>query len=140
MASTKAQKLDALLQLAVDDDQAGRLPQAIDRLAEQADAFPKAPRLWGYLGFLHGENGDPKSAARAYRRTTEPSPRSELASVGLFHSLWRSKRADAAFDEMRRFVQRNDAPRYRELLRDMLAEPFGRQAEPGQTVRRRKVG
>jgi len=29
----------------------------------------------------------------------------------------------AAFDEMRRFVRHGDAPQYRKLLRDMLAEP-----------------
>ena len=140
MASKRVQKLDALLQLAIDDYHVGRLPQAIDRLAEQADAFPKAPRLWGYLGLLHGENGDLKNAARAYRRTTELSPRSQLASVGLFHNLWRWNKIDVAFDEMWRFVQQNDAPRYRELLRDMLAEPFGRLAEPSPATRRRKVG
>ncbi len=140
MASTKAEKLETVLQAAIDDYHAGRLAQAIHGLAEQANAFPRAPRLWGYLGFLHGENGDPKNAARAYRRTTELSPRSELASVGLFHSLWRSSKADAAFDEMRRFIQRNDAPRYRELLRDMLAEPFGQFAEPSPDTRRRRVG
>ena len=46
----------------------------------------------------------------------------EQASLGLFHSLGRMGKTDAAFDEMRRFVKSNDSPRYRQLLREMLAE------------------
>ena len=125
MALTKKQQLDELLQSAIDAFHAGQLDSAIALLAQRANIFPKAARLWGYLGFLYGEAGQHAKAERAFRKTTVLSPHSEQASLGLFHSLWNTGKTDAAFDEMRRFVKSNDSPRYRQLIRDMLAEAPG---------------
>jgi lipoprotein NlpI len=91
-------------------------------LAQRTSSFPRAAKLWGYLGFLYGEAGEHAQAVRAFRKTTTLSPHSEKASLGLFHSLWNVGKIDAAFDEMRRFVKSNDSPHYRQLIRDMLAE------------------
>jgi tetratricopeptide (TPR) repeat protein len=140
MALTKVEKLSELLQTAIDSHQAGHLDRAIELLSDRADEFPRSAKLWGYLGFLYSENGDSKQAIRAFRKTAGLSPHSEQASLGLFHSLWRAHKTDDAFDEMRRFVKRNDSPRYRELLRNMLAEPGDRRIEPGHPVNERKVG
>ncbi len=122
MALTKKQQLDELLQSAIDAFHAGQIDEAIDLIVQRASSFPKAARLWGYLGFLYGEAGKHTRAERAFRKTTALSPHSEQASLGLFHSLWNTGKTDAAFDEMRRFVKSNDSPRYRQLIRDMLAE------------------
>ncbi len=119
---TKKQQLNELLQTAIDSYHAGRLDEAIHCLVRNANDFPKAPRLWGYLGFLYTEAGDDSKAAHAFRKTVTLSPHSEQASLGLFHSLWRTDKTNAAFDEMRRFVKSNDSPSYRKLIREMLAE------------------
>jgi tetratricopeptide (TPR) repeat protein len=127
MALTKKQQLEEVLQAAIDAYDAGRVDQAVEHLAQRASSFPRAARLWGYLGFLYGEAGEHAQAVRAFRKTATISPHSEKASLGLFHSLWNIGKTDAAFDEMRRFVKSNDSPRYRQLIRDMLAEaPSGR--------------
>ena len=125
MALTKKQQLDELLQSAIDNYHAGEVDQAINLLAHGTSGFPKAAKLWGYLGFLYGEAGEHGKAERAFRKTAVLSPHSEQASLGLFHSLWNTGKTDAAFDEMRRFVKANDSPRYRQLIRDMLAETPG---------------
>lgn len=62
------------------------------------------------------------------------SPHSEMASLGLFHSLWRTDRTDAAFDEMRRFLKSNDSPHYRRLLRDLLADDPGTPPRTGERL------
>jgi predicted Zn-dependent protease len=126
MALTKKQKLDGLMQAAIDSYHAGRLDEAINHLVHRANDFPKAAGLWGYLGFLYSESGEDVKAAQAFRKTVSLSPHSEQASLGLFHSLWRMGKTNAAFDEMRRFVKSNDSPRYRQLIRDMLAEAPGK--------------
>jgi predicted Zn-dependent protease len=123
MASTKKEQLAALLQSAIDSYRAGRLDQAIDVLVRNAKSFPNAARLWGYLGFLYAEASHDAKAAVAFSKAVSVSPHSEQASLGLFHSLWRMGRTNAAFDEMRRFARSNDSPSYRALLRDMLSEP-----------------
>jgi len=130
MALNKKQQLDELLQLAIDSYHAGKVSRAIRLLVDRAGEF-KSPKLWGYLGFLYGEAGNEQKAVHAYRKATALSPRSELASLGLFHSLWRADHTDAAFDEMRRFLKSNDSPQYRLLLRDMLAD---------SPVKRRRFG
>lgn len=116
------QHLNTILQAAIDAFQAGRIDEAIRDLAQGASMFPGEPRLWGYLGFLYAETGDDGNAVQALRKAANLSPRSETASLGLFHSLWRTGKTDAAFSEMRRFVKLNDSPCYRQLLRDMLAD------------------
>jgi lipoprotein NlpI len=122
MALTKQEPLHALMQRAIDSYHAGRLGEAIAELAQNARRFPRAAKLWGYLGFLYGEAGENSKAVQAFRKTAELSPHSEQASLGLFHSLWRVGKTDAAFNEMRRFVKHYDAPRYRKMLREMLSE------------------
>jgi predicted Zn-dependent protease len=122
MALTKEQKLHDMLQTAIDAYHARRIDAAIHHLSEGASAFSKSARLWGYLGFLYAEARQDGKAAQAFRKSTRLSPRSETASLGLFHSLWRTGNTDAAFNEMRRFVKLSDSPQYRELLRGMLAD------------------
>jgi predicted Zn-dependent protease len=125
MALTKKRQLDDLLQCAINAYHAGQLDTAIGHLVDRASAFPRAAKLWGYLGFLYGEAGEHAKAEHAFRKTTALSPHSEQGSLGLFHSLWHMGKTNAAFDEMRRFVKSNDSPRYRQLIRDMLADAPG---------------
>ena len=121
MTSTERQELDAVLQSAINAYHAGKVSQAINVLTRRSNDF-KAGKLWGYLGFLYTETRNDRKAAAAFRKAVALSPRSELASLGLFHSLWRIGRVDAAFNEMRRFIKSTDSPRYRQLLRDMLGD------------------
>ena len=130
----KKQQLDALLQTAIDSYHADRLDHAIDQLANSARNFPRAARLFGYLGFLYAEAGEHTKGAQAFRKATSLSPHSEQASLGLFHSLWRTGKTNAAFDEMRRFVKSNDSPRYRQLIRDMLADGPAEHNMPGEAL------
>jgi tetratricopeptide (TPR) repeat protein len=135
MASTKKdQRLHDLLQSSIDAYHAGSVDAAIEHLVTAARDFPKAAKLWGYLGFLYGETGQDAKAVQAFRKAAGVSPRSEAASLGLFHSLWRVGRTDAAFNEMRRFVKSNDSPQYRRLLRDMLAESPSERTRRGELV------
>jgi len=85
MALTKKQQLDALLQTAIDSYHADRLDHAIYQLANNARNFPRAAKLFGYLGFLYSEAGEYAKGVVAFRRTTRLSPHSEQASLGLAH-------------------------------------------------------
>jgi Tfp pilus assembly protein PilF len=122
MASNKAkQQVDAILKSAIESYQGGKVSRAIDLLADRATGF-KSPKVWGYLGFLYTEARNDEKAVHAFRKAIALAPRSEMASLGLFHSLWRTDHTDAAFDEMRRFLKSNDSAHYRQFLRDMLAD------------------
>ncbi len=122
MASTKQLNLDKELQQAIDLYHARRPGKAISRLRRISVTFPREARLWGYLGFLHKQQGEFAAAIRCFRRAVALSPHSEKASLGLFHSLWRVGKVNPAFDEMRRFVKTGEPRQYLRLLRDMLAD------------------
>jgi tetratricopeptide (TPR) repeat protein len=122
MASTKQLNLDKELQQAIDLYRARRPDEAVSRLQRLSVAFPREARLWGYLGFLNKQQGRLAAAIRCFRRAVNISPRSEKASLGLFHSLWRAGKANLAFDEMRRFMKTGEPRQYLQLLRDMLAD------------------
>jgi tetratricopeptide (TPR) repeat protein len=72
--------------------------------------------MWASI-YFHLE--DWKKALPLYQRTTQLKPKSELASFGLFHSLWNLGKQDEAFSEMRRFLSISDSEEYRQLIKDM---------------------
>jgi len=74
------------------------------------------------MGRAFFEIGDMAKAEDAFRRAVELNPKSELASLGLFHSLWEQQAASEAFAEMRRFLAVADSSEYKTLLRDMAVE------------------
>jgi tetratricopeptide (TPR) repeat protein len=73
------------------------------------------------IGYLHGLSGDQISRERHFRAATELAPRLELASLGLFHSLWELSRHEDALREIVRYVEHKNSDGYRELL----SEGFG---------------
>jgi uncharacterized protein HemY len=133
MTSRNKKQIDALLRSAIDSYHAGTISQAIKVLADRANQL-NSPKVWGYLGFLYTESGDHAKAVQVLRKAVRLSPRSEPASVGLFHSLWRTGRTNAAFNEMRRFIKSNDSTHYRQLLCDMLADPPGRRTPADKSL------
>lgn len=83
---------------------------------------PAMPGLWGTLGDVHQRNGSLGEAVEAFRRATELSPRSELASISLFHALVQLGKGESALEEMRRYMKLvPNSPEYR-LLIDEMAE------------------
>ena len=94
----------------------GLLEQAIalrnkERFAEAAEAFASIIRefpacapahgLWG--GILLDQLQRPADAVQHFQEAVRLAPRSQLASLGLFHSLWASDRLDEALEEIKRF-------------------------------------
>jgi predicted Zn-dependent protease len=101
---------------------AGKVRAAVALMESLARDYPKSAAVAGCLGGAYFDLDQPTKAAKYFRRATKLSPRSELASLGLFHSLWSVDAVDAAFAEMRRFLKRADSQEYAKLLRDLTVE------------------
>lgn len=91
--------------------------------------FSEEPRqaraaVHGYLGgiYLHSLD-DPGSAEWHYRKSSTLSPRSERASLGLFHSLIGQRRVAEALEECRRFLEGSESAEYRQLLQEVDEVP-----------------
>jgi predicted Zn-dependent protease len=101
-----------------------------DGLLEEADSIlldlerqePSNPAVsLVRAGILFGMN-DFDGARVLFSRIVGSKPTSELASRGLFHSLWKLGRHDEAFAEMKRFLQIAESKEYRRLLSEIIAE------------------
>src|SRR5437763_1697223 len=104
---------DAQLRRALDRaialNRAGKHREAVRLLLPLAKSHPRSAAVMGYLGGAYLELQDPARALGAFRRAVQLNPKSELASLGLFHSLWSQNSPEEAFAEMRRFLSLNDS-------------------------------
>ncbi len=97
----------------------GRTDEAEAILSALAEEHPAVAAVHGMLGDLQERLGKRAEAAESYRRATELSPGSELASISLFHLLYEQGDLDRAFEEMRRFRRRGPSQEYDQLIRDL---------------------
>lgn len=95
---------------------------AIRLLVPLAEANPSRAAIWGSLGRAFFEAERWREAAAAFRQASILSPGSELASLGLFHSLWSTGAELEAFEEMRRFLMVAESDEYATLLHDLTVE------------------
>jgi predicted Zn-dependent protease len=114
--------LRAKLNDAIALHRAGKSRQAARQLERLAEAHPRSAAVAGYLGGVYLDLDNPQRALVHFRRATSLAPKSELASVGMFHSLWSLDAVHEAFDEMRRFLKMSDSKEYGKLLRDLTVE------------------
>lgn len=98
----------------------GDLGGARELLEHLAEEYPDAFGVWLVLGDVQTSQSDYEAAERSFTVAISLRPESELASLAMFHTLNHLRRADDAFDEMRRFLTiRPQSPEYRVLLREM---------------------
>lgn len=129
MSSRKRQKLDApdeaALERALQCCTRGELNAARAELESLATRNVENAQVIGMLGVVLKGLGRIDEAAQYLRHTVHLAPRSERASIGLFHCEVRLGRVDSAFEEMRRFLKIRDSEEYRRLVDEILQ---GRQA------------
>jgi predicted Zn-dependent protease len=113
----------------------GKNREAVKLLQPLARQHPRSAAIFGCLGGTYFELGEMDKAAKEFRRATQLNPKSELASLGLFHSLWGQGAAAEAFAEMRRFLSISDSAEYTTLLRDLAMEGhLAPQLEPAEVA------
>jgi predicted Zn-dependent protease len=94
----------------------GDLNAARTILERLASKRPDAAFVHGQLGHICEKLGELEKAVLCYRNATAANPKSELASVSLFHALNHSSNAREAFAELRRFRSIKHSKEYDLLL------------------------
>jgi len=90
---------------------------------EQLDVeHPNHPAILGVWGSIYFHLKDWQRALPLYQRTVSLSPESELASLGLFHSLWNVGKRKEALAEMKRFLSLKESEEYRQLIKEIGEE------------------
>jgi predicted Zn-dependent protease len=114
--------LDVELQRATSLRDAGDLAGARAILERLAGQEPSMFGIWLVLGGVQMVQADSEAAERSLLIATSLRPRSELASLTLFHTLKHLDRVNDAFGEMRRFLALRPESHEYDLLRQELDE------------------
>lgn len=102
----------------------GDLSSARAILEDLSAEHPEEFGVWLVLGGLQMSQSDYDAAEKSLSVAVALRPRSELASLTMFHTLKHLGRINAAFAEMRRFLALRPESREYELLRQELDELF----------------
>jgi predicted Zn-dependent protease len=100
----------------------GKVDEALRILQDLALRRPDAYPVFGAMAGIQYEKDDLEGASRNFRRTVVLSPRSELASRGLFHSLYKLGKLAEAFEEVARYRALKSSAEYDLILKELLAE------------------
>jgi len=95
---------------------------AIRVLRALAADFPKQAAAYLIIGDILWDEGRLPESAAAFRVATRRFPKLEIASLGLFHTLWRQSKTKAAFAEMKRFQSISYSQDYKEIVDEILQE------------------
>src|SRR5437773_664217 len=111
-------RFESANRLRKDDDADG----AIRVLRALVADFPKKPAPYLVIGDILWDEGRLSAASAAFRVATKRFPKLDIASLGLFHTLWRQSKTDAAFEEMKRFQSISFCRDYKEIVDEILQE------------------
>jgi len=96
---------------------------AVDQLERLAEQYPNQVAIHGVLGGIYHYELDRAAEALPHcQKAVDLAPRSEPASIDLFHALYALGKHREAWAEMRRFVSIADSEEYNRLLSDMKKE------------------
>lgn len=113
------ERLRAAFDRAIALKDAGRLDEAREELLELHRASPESPAILAVLADTIWDSGSPRDAIEFFRLAQELRPSSEILSISVFHCLLESGEAEAALDEMKRYVGQYEAVEYQKLLDEM---------------------
>jgi predicted Zn-dependent protease len=85
-------------------------------LRDLLELRPNEKAVWVVLGHLRWEQKDLHDAIECFRKAVVLDPVLELASLGLYHTLWSSGQKEEALEEMKRFIQVSHSEEYDRLL------------------------
>jgi predicted Zn-dependent protease len=97
----------------------GALEEAYNVLLELDREKPSDFPVLLIMGHVCWELERLDEASQLFKSATILAPKSELASLGLFHMLFKSGKTDDAFEEMKRFVSISYSEEYERLLEEM---------------------
>lgn len=98
---------------------AGDLLGALHSFKQLAQQYPDNAPVYGVMGDILWDFGNLEEAIACFKTVVKLSPRSELGSLGLFHTLWEAGHTEEALQEMNRYLAIAESAEYETLLRNM---------------------
>ncbi len=98
---------------------ANRHKEALEIFLSLESHYANSSVLNGMIATCYYLSADYKNSEVYFRKTTLLNPKSELASRGLFHSLWSQGKFRKATDEMKRFLSSYEPVGYKILIEEL---------------------
>jgi uncharacterized LabA/DUF88 family protein len=109
------------LGIAIDLKNQKRYSEAAHALEALRETYPQSAAVHGFLGHALWEQNELGRAVQAFTRAVKLAPGSELASLGLFHTLLKTGDQRGAIQEMDRFLRVADSAQYKAMAKDLSA-------------------
>jgi len=87
---------------------------------------PDSASVHAILGEIFWEQHNLDEAIASFSKAVELSPKSELASLGLFHTLWESGQRQRATEEMNRFLALSKSAQYGKIALQVMGKELRR--------------
>lgn len=103
----------------------GRFKNAIEEFQSIVESYPNHPKIAGILTVLAGvydDLGDVDNAMIYFKRATQLSPKSEMASIGLYLSYVELEMYNDAVTELERYLTNYPAKDYKVTLAELLGD------------------
>lgn len=113
------------LQAAIDLRDRGEIDHAIEILLDLVETTPERASVHGVLAGVYFEAESMALAAHHFKRASELSPGSELASRGLFHAYLELGQKEQAIQELRRFIAHRGSEEFEGLLEALTGSRTG---------------
>jgi predicted Zn-dependent protease len=111
--------IDVTLRTVTEHANTGSFEQALALAMPLLDSHPNDARVLGVSAGVLWRAGRLEEAVGLFARAASASPKSELASLGLFHCLWGLNRPEEAKAEVARFLSIASSREYDLLLEEM---------------------
>jgi predicted Zn-dependent protease len=110
---------ESLINEAFDLRQYKKYEEALNILMPLQKKYKSDSRITGTIATFFYELNDYKSSLKYFKKTTILNPASELASLGLFHSLIEMNNFDKAIDELKRYSNNNKIKLYKITIKEL---------------------
>jgi tetratricopeptide (TPR) repeat protein len=112
----------ALLEDAMQFNNKGKHKNALEILLQLEKKYTNSSMVCGILATTYHFLKDHENTLKYFAKTTLLNPNSELASLGLFHELWKIGKYKQAFTEMNRFLNSNEPKNYKVTLQEFFEQ------------------
>lgn len=119
MSNVSERKQSELFKLGTHNRDAGNYSEAIKIFKKLVDIKPNSAAYNGTLGGIFFELGRYHSSLRYFKKAVSLSPRSELASLGYFHSLNNLNYFEAGLREMKRYLNQKHCDDYIDIIKEL---------------------
>jgi predicted Zn-dependent protease len=100
----------------------GRLAEAEQQFKDLLVMNPASASVHAFLADTIWDQGQLTRAIASFRKAVELAPKSEMASLGPFHTLLESGDREGAMAEMDRFPSLSDSEEYRALAQQFVGK------------------